>query len=234
MINFKNITKSFGSNRALSNVSLMIEKGESLALLGPNGAGKTTLVRLLLNFINPDSGSITISGRPVSDPDSRSSIGYLAESHRIPPFLTGYEYLKRHSKLIGLSKKEGIQEIERVLEVVSMKDDARKKTGSYSKGMVQRIGLGSALMGSPELLVLDEPVSGLDPIGIREFRVILEDLNQKGVTVIVNSHLLSETEKSCRSVGIINKGQLLVKDEIESIVGEDETLEDVFMKVIGR
>jgi len=232
MIIVDSVTKKFGTFAAVDNVSYTIQKGESFALLGPNGAGKTTIVRMLLDFIKPSSGSIKINGLPASVPDSRKHIGYIAEQHMIPPYLSGFEYLSRHASLIGLSGKDAEMEIDRVLEIVSMKGPERKKSATYSHGMKQRIGLGAALLGQPTLLILDEPISGLDPIGIREVRKILETLRDKGVTVILNSHLLSEVEKTCETAAIMYKGKILIKDSINAIMKDHETLEDVFFQYI--
>ena len=232
MISFNSVTKIFGTFTAVENISYTIEAGDHFALLGPNGAGKTTLVRMLLDFIKPTAGRITISGVPVSDPESRKHIGYLAEQHVIPPYLSGLGYLMRHASLIGLSGKNAAVEVDRVLEMVAMKGGEKKKSVTYSKGMKQRIGLAAAILGSPKLLILDEPTAGLDPIGIRQVRKILENLYDKGITVILNSHLLSEVEKTCKTAAIMYKGKILIRDSILSIVKDGETLEDVFIKYI--
>ena len=232
MIILDSVSKKFGAFTAVDNVSYTIQKGESFALLGPNGAGKTTIVRMLLDFIKPSSGSITISGQPASDPQSREHIGYIAEHHMIPPYLSGFEYLSRHASLIGLTGRDAKKEIDRVLEIVAMKGPERKKSKTYSRGMRQRIGLGAALLGQPALLILDEPITGLDPIGIRDVRKILENLHSRGVTVILNSHLLSEIEKTCKTAAIMYRGKILFKDSITTIVQDQETLEDVFVRYI--
>ena len=232
MISLNSVTKIFGTFTAVENISYTIEAGDHFALLGPNGAGKTTLVRMLLDFIKPTAGRITISGVPVSDPESRKYIGYLAEQHVIPPYLSGLGYLMRHASLIGLSGKNAAVEVDRVLEMVAMKGGEKKKSVTYSKGMKQRIGLAAAILGSPKLLILDEPTAGLDPIGIRQVRKILENLYDKGITVILNSHLLSEVEKTCKTAAIMYKGKILIRDSILSIVKDGETLEDVFIKYI--
>jgi ABC-2 type transport system ATP-binding protein len=232
MIRLDSVTKKFGTFAAVDNVSYAIQKGETFALLGPNGAGKTTIVRMLLDFIKPSSGIITIDGRTASDPQSRRHIGYIAERHTIPPYLSGLAYLSRHASLIGLSGKDAQKEVDSVLEMVSMKGLERKKSTTYSIGMKQRIGLGAALLGQPTLLILDEPITGLDPIGIRDVRKIIENLRARGVTVILSSHLLSEVEKTCDTAAILYKGKILVKDAITAIVKDHETLEDVFVRYI--
>jgi len=232
MIELNAVTKKFGTVTAVDNMTCHIEKGEYFALLGPNGAGKTTVVRMLLDFIKPTSGSILIDGTPVSNSEARKRVGYLAEHHRIPSHLSGLEYLRRHASLKGLTGKDARMEVDRLLDVVSMKGREKEKSDAYSKGMKQRIGLGAALLGQPKLLILDEPVTGLDPIGIRDVRKILERLRDNGVTVFLNSHLLSEVEKTCQTLAIMNNGKILVKDSIRSILDGDETLEDVFIKYL--
>jgi ABC-2 type transport system ATP-binding protein len=234
MIKLDSVTKNFGSFTAVDHVSYTIEKGESFALLGPNGAGKTTIVRMLLDFIKPSSGRITIADLPSSDPESRRHIGYVAEQLLIPPHLSGFEYLSRHAALIGVPGKEVKNQIYRVLDTVSMQGEERKKSAEYSKGMRQRMGLAAALLGDPTLLILDEPTSGLDPIGIRDVRKIIENLRDKGVTVILNSHMLSEAEKTCKTAAIMVKGKILVKDTVAAIVKDNETLEDVFFRTIEQ
>jgi ABC-2 type transport system ATP-binding protein len=233
MIALHSVTKKFDALTAVDNITYRIEKGEYFALLGPNGAGKTTVVRMLLGFIEPTSGSITIDAIPVSNPQARKGVGYLSEHHMIPAYLSGFEYLRRHASLIGFSGKNAQMEVERLLEVVSMKGREKEKSVAYSKGMRQRLGLAAALLGRPKLLILDEPVTGLDPIGIRDVRNILESLRHDHVTVFLNSHLLSEVEKTCRTAAIMNNGKILVKDSIQSIMGDDGTLEDVFIKYIS-
>jgi ABC-2 type transport system ATP-binding protein len=234
MIQLDAVTRKFGTFTAVDAVSYTIQKGESFALLGPNGAGKTTIVRMLLDFIKPSLGRIILNGLPASDPESRRHIGYVAEQHFIPPYLSGRDYLLRHAAFVGLSGTDAGTEIERVLEMVSMRGAERKTTAAYSRGMRQRIGLAAALLGQPQVLILDEPITGLDPIGIRDIRKILETLSGMGVTVILNSHLLSEVEKTCNTAAILYKGKILVKDRITAIVKDGETLEDVFFRYIAH
>ena len=234
MITLNSVVKKFNASTAVGNMTCRVEKGEYFALLGPNGAGKTTVVRMLLGFVPPTSGSIFIDSIPVSNPEARRGVGYLAEHHMIPPYLSGLEYLRRHASLVGFTGKNAQMEVNRLLEMVSMKGREKEKSAAYSKGMKQRIGLAAALLGKPKLLILDEPVTGLDPIGIRDVRNILENLREDGVTVFLNSHLLSEVEKTCRTVAIMNNGKILVKDSLQSIIEDGETLEDVFIKYIQK
>jgi ABC-2 type transport system ATP-binding protein len=232
MITLSSVTKTFGSYIAVNDVSFTVGQGEYLALLGPNGAGKTTIVRMLLGFSHPTKGVISICGRPAETAESRKTVGYLAENPRIPSGLSGREFLLRHAALIGLGRAETDKEIDRTLELVAMKGKEKKPASTYSRGMMQRFGLASAMLGNPNVLILDEPVSGLDPIGIRTIRRVLEQLKENNATLILNSHLLSEVEKTCDAVGIIHKGRMIAYGPIASIVKEGETLEDVFVRTI--
>jgi ABC-2 type transport system ATP-binding protein len=234
MITLTSVTKKFKNFTAVDDVTYSIDEGECFALLGPNGAGKTTIVRMLLGFTQPTSGTVTINGIPASDPESRRNSGYLAELLRIPPYLSGFEYLMRHAALRGFSRTQAVPAVETALETVSMKGFEKKKSATYSKGMKQRIGLAAAILGTPKLLILDEPVSGLDPIGIRDVRRILETMRAGGATIVLNSHLLSEVEKTCTTAGIMYGGKVLVKDSISAIVREGETLEDVFIRYVEK
>jgi ABC-2 type transport system ATP-binding protein len=234
MIVLDAVTKKFGALKAVDDVSYQISKGEFFALLGPNGAGKTTILRMLLGFIQPTSGSITIKGIRPSETRARTNIGYIAEQHMIPPYLSGFEYLLRHATLIGLTGKKAHREVERVVEVVSMSGREKEKSSGYSKGMKQRIGIAGALLGTPELLILDEPVSGLDPMGIRDIRNIIDTLRGHDITIVLNSHLLSEVEKTCDTAAIMHRGRIVAKDSIDAILAHGETLEDVFIKHVTK
>jgi ABC-2 type transport system ATP-binding protein len=232
MIELKNVTKRYEALTAVDDVSFSVKTGEYFALLGPNGAGKTTIVKMLLDFTQPTSGSVSLNGIGSSRAECRQSVGYLAENHHIPPALSGWQYLLRCAELLEMNRSEATDHCRRIVELIGMQGREHTKVGTYSKGMVQRFGLGAALMGEPKLLILDEPTSGLDPIGIREIRLLLESLKDRGMTVFLNSHLLSEVEKICDTAAIINRGKLLIKDAISAIVQEGETLEDVFIRLV--
>lgn len=232
MITIDSVTKKYGALTAVDSVSFEVRQGEYFALLGPNGAGKTTIVRMLLDFTAPTSGRVSIGGISSRDTAARAGVGYLAENHKIPPHLSGYSYLARCADYIGLSGAEAKAQIGKIIETVGMSGKERDLSRTYSKGMVQRIGLGACLLGRPKVLMLDEPTAGLDPIGIREIRMILENLRTEGMTILLNSHLLSEVEKVCDTAAIIKQGKLLVKDAISSIVREGENLEDVFVRYV--
>jgi ABC-2 type transport system ATP-binding protein len=232
VIELNNVTKRYGALAAVDDVSFFVKAGEYFALLGPNGAGKTTIVRMLLDFTRPTSGSLALNGRPSNDAECRRSVGYLAENHRMPPYLSGWQYLQRCAELLGMGTPEVMDQCRRIVGLIGMRGREHTKALTYSKGMTQRFGIGAALIGNPKLLILDEPTAGLDPIGIREVRLLLESLKSQGMTIFLNSHLLSEVEKVCDTVAIINHGKLLVKDAISTIVKEGDTLEDVFIKCV--
>lgn len=234
MIQLRSVKKRYRALTVLDNVSFEISAGDYFALLGPNGAGKTTLIRILLDFTRADSGEALIRGVSSRLPSARKGIGYLPENLNLPAYLSGREYLRRHARLSGLSGKEAEMAIDRVLETVGMKSRQKSRCGTYSKGMMQRMGLAASLIALPQILILDEPTNGLDPIGIREFRMILEGLRGQGITLFLNSHILSEVERICDSAAVMDKGSLLIKDEISNLLHEGETLEDVFIRLVNR
>jgi len=232
MIELHEVTKRYGSLTAVDRISFSVAKGEYFSLLGPNGAGKTTIVKMLLDFTRPTSGTLSVNGISSKDPACRTAVGYLAENPRIPPNLTGWQYLHRCAELLGMRRSEAAEQSGKIVELIGMKGREHTKASTYSRGMIQRFGLGAALTGNPKLLILDEPTSGLDPIGIREIRQLLESLKHQGMTILLNSHLLSEVEKICDTAAIINSGKLLLKDSISSIIQDGETLEDVFVRLV--
>ncbi|MGD0168858.1 MAG: ABC transporter ATP-binding protein [Smithella sp.] len=232
MIELNAATKRYGSLTAVDNVSFSVGAGEYFALLGPNGAGKTTIVKMLLDFTPLSSGSLSLNGFSSTNAASRVAVGYLSENHHIPPYLSGWQYLERCAELLDISPSDAPDQCRRVVGLIGMQGREHTKAETYSKGMIQRFGLGAALIGNPKLLILDEPTSGLDPIGIREIRLILESLKSQPMTIFLNSHLLSEVEKICDNAAIINQGKLLVKDAISSLVKDGDTLEDVFVRFV--
>lgn len=233
MIEFSSVTKRYGPVVAVDDLSCTVERGEFFALLGPNGAGKTTLVRILMGFSRAGRGSGRIGGVPSDTPAARRSLGYLAENHRIPPHLTGWQYVKRCASLRGLTGEAARRAVGEAVEKVGMAGEARRKARGYSKGMSQRIGLAAAIVGAPDVLVLDEPTSGLDPIGVRDVRELLRRQHERGATVFLNSHYLTEVERLCDTAAIINRGKIVVKDAIEKIATEGESLEEVFVRLVG-
>jgi ABC-2 type transport system ATP-binding protein len=232
MIELNSVTKRYDSLVAVDNVSFSIKPGEYFALLGPNGAGKTTIVKMLLDFTRPTTGSLSLKGLTSINAACRTAVGYLSENLHIPPYLSGWQYLQRCAELLDISRSDAMDQCRRIVELIGMQGREYTKVKTYSKGMIQRFGLGAALIGNPKLLILDEPTAGLDPIGIREIRQLLESLKNQGMTIFLNSHLLSEVEKICDAVAIMNRGKLIIKDAISTIVKDGDTLEDVFVRLV--
>jgi ABC-2 type transport system ATP-binding protein len=232
MIELNGVTKRYSSLVAVDNVTFSVKAGEYFALLGPNGAGKTTIIRMLLDFTQPTSGSLSLNQLPSTDAACRRAVGYVAENHRIPPYLSGWQHLQRCAELLDIDRSDALEQCRRIVEIIGMEGREHARTNTYSKGMMQRFALGAALMGHPKVLILDEPASGLDPIGMREMRLLLESLKHEGMTIFLSSHLLSEVEKICDTVAIINRGSLLVKDAITAILKDGETLEDLFVRLV--
>ncbi len=201
--------KDYSKVRALSGINFHVEKGEIFGFLGPNGAGKTTFVKILLGLVFPTAGDVSVFNLPIGGRNVRKRIGYLPENMRLHGFLKGYEFLDLAGKLYGLPKLERKTEIDKYLEIFGLTADAGRPLREYSKGMLQRIGIAQALIHNPELLLLDEPTSGLDPIGTKEVRDIILKEKKKGKTIFINSHLLSEIERTCDRVAILNKGKLI-------------------------
>jgi ABC-2 type transport system ATP-binding protein len=203
---------------AVSNLTLRVPTGVKYGLLGPNGAGKTTFVKMLLSAVIPTSGSAKIFGRDAHEPESRRAVGYLPENHRFPTYLTGSGLLDFYAALSGLEQGRRRKRSAELLELVGLTDWGDVRIKKYSKGMLQRLGLAQALMHKPKLLVLDEPTDGVDPVGRRDIREILNNLTRTGVTVFINSHLLTEVESFCEYVAILNKGHLALEGKISSLV----------------
>lgn len=209
----KNLSKRFGNKKAVDNVSIEIRKGDIYGFIGKNGAGKTTLMKLVLGVASPTDGSIELfGGQPLSK--ARRRIGALLEYPCLYKSCTAYENLKRFSLLTGNSKAE----INDILKLVGLDNTGKKKVGKFSLGMKQRLGIAIALLGDPEFLILDEPVNGLDPAGIKEIRDVLLRLNkEKGITILISSHLLEELSKLVTRYGIINNGRLVEQISAEQL-----------------
>ncbi|MBK7643138.1 MAG: ABC transporter ATP-binding protein [Planctomycetes bacterium] len=194
---------------ALDGVSLEVGRGSVFGLLGPNGAGKTTMVKIFLGLVHRTHGEVEILGQSCEDASVRRRIGYLPEAHRLPGYLTGRQMLRLFAQMSGCAKSEIDDRIEKQLELVGMRDAAGRKISEYSKGMQQRIGLAQALIHEPELVFLDEPTDGVDPVGRMAIREIVLRLKNKGVTLFLNSHLLMEVEMICDRVVILSRGKIL-------------------------
>ncbi len=220
-IETENLTKVFRSRwprrelTAVDNISIRVPVGSTYGLLGPNGAGKTTFVKMLLSAAHPTAGRAMVFDRDSREPAARAPIGYLPENHRFPTYLTGWDMLDFYGALSGMGAAERKRRIPDLLTQVGLDERAHQlRLGKYSKGMLQRVGLAQALMHAPKLLVLDEPSDGVDPVGRRQIRDVLHALEQKGVTIFLNSHLLAEVELFCREVAIIQKGKLALSGTV--------------------
>ena len=207
------LAKSYGKITALAGLTMSIPAGDVFGFLGPNGAGKTTAVKLLLGLARPTSGEGWVLGAPLSDRAehrlARRGVGYLPELFRYQHWLSAREVLRVHCELIGLDRAGWDAEIKDALGIVGLADRADDRVGGYSKGMQQRLGLGVALLGRPALVLLDEPTSALDPVGRHDVREVIRALKERGTTVFLNSHLLTEVEQVCDRVAIVDKGRVI-------------------------
>ena len=210
--------------RALEDVSVQVGRGSVFGLVGPNGAGKTTLIKILLGLVRGFQGSASLFGERVGSVASRQRIGYLPEAHRLPTYLTGRQVLQLFGQMCGRSTAYLSQRIPAMLELVDMTKDADRKLREYSKGMQQRIALAHALIHEPELIFLDEPTDGVDPIGRAAIRQAVRDLKQKGMTIFINSHLLMEVEMIADRIVIMHKGRILKEATTEELTSNTETV----------
>jgi ABC-2 type transport system ATP-binding protein len=208
---------------ALKGVSFQVERGTIFGLLGPNGAGKTTLIKVLLGIVRKTGGTAALLGQPAGDRRGRRSVGYLPENHRIPRHHTANSALEYYGSLSGMSGAEIRRRRPELLELVGLGSWGRSSVKKFSKGMLQRLGLAQALMHNPELLILDEPTDGVDPVGRSEMRGTLQSLKSYGKTIFINSHLLQEIELICDRVAILVKGEVRREGLVEEITRRHET-----------
>jgi ABC-2 type transport system ATP-binding protein len=202
---------------ALRGVSLDIPKGEIFGLLGPNGAGKTTLVKILLGLVHPSGGTAHLFGTPAHSPKARQRIGFLPENHQFPGFLTAEQTLHVYGRLADVPQARRAERIDALLRRVDLYKRRDTKVNTFSKGMLQRLGLAQALLNDPNLIFLDEPTSGVDPVGRRTLRDLVLELRDEGATIFLNSHLLSEVEKVCTGIAILRNGELVREGTIEEL-----------------
>ncbi|MBK7217964.1 MAG: ABC transporter ATP-binding protein [Candidatus Promineofilum sp.] len=225
VIDTHSLRKEFGPKVAVADLTLDVRAGEVFGFLGPNGAGKTTSIKMLLSLTKPTAGRATLLGRPLGDLAARAKIGYLPEHFRFHEWLRADEFLNLHGELYGMDRAARGAAVPRLLKLVGLEDRAATKLGAFSKGMLQRIGLAQALLNDPALVFLDEPTSGLDPIGRRVVRDIITDLRQRGMAVFLNSHFLSEVEKTCDRVAFIRGGRVLQTSSLKEF--EEEAMQVV-------
>jgi len=234
-IKARGLSKSYGGKQALWPLDLTIHTGEIFGLLGHNGAGKTTTVNLLTTLLQPSAGVLEVAGFEGSSDAARlrNSIGYLPENVQFYDNLTTMENLEFFARLSGLSKPEA--RIREVLGYLNFSGHEHERVGSFSKGMRQRVGIAQAILHKPQVLFLDEPTSGLDPIGVRELRDVIVALNQDlGMTIFMNTHLLSEVSKTCTSIGVLRQGRLVYHDSLDATLlafPSDESLEEIYLQI---
>jgi ABC-2 type transport system ATP-binding protein len=218
VVELRGIGKAYGRRTALEALDLRVQPGEVVGLLGPNGAGKTTAVKVLLGLVRPTSGEGRLFDQPLGDPEARRRVGYLPEMFRNPPWLTAREVLGYHAELLGLPAAQRKAAVEAALANADLADRADDLVGRYSKGMQQRVGLAVALLGGPAFVVLDEPATGLDPIGREELRGAIRGLRESGTSVLLNSHQLSEVEQVCDRVTILHQGRVLADGRMDELL----------------
>ncbi len=216
-----NLTKRYGSLTAVNKLNLKVERGTIHGFLGPNGAGKSTTIKILVGLLKATEGSAKVLGQEVrvDDANQRLHVGYMPELPKFPKHLKGAELLDIYGRMYGMNQQDRQTQISKLVELVGLKGRENDLIGKYSKGMQQRIGIAQALLNNPELVVLDEPSIGLDPVGMVEVRELVKAISKEGMTVLVSSHLLFEVEQICTHVTIINRGEALASDTLEKVSG---------------
>jgi ABC-2 type transport system ATP-binding protein len=223
-LHLQDVTKTYGPVVALAGLTMTVRRGEVFGLLGPNGAGKTTAVKILLGLTRPSAGEAWTLGLPAGAIEARRRIGYLPELFRYQAWLTAEEVLAYHCELSRLHRRGWDDEIGRALGLVGLDARRRDRAGTFSKGMQQRLGLAVAMLGAPELIVLDEPTSALDPVGRHDVRELIATLRAHGATVLLNSHLLSEVERICDRVAIVDRGRVVASDTLAALTATRPSL----------
>ena len=221
-ISLSGVSKRYGDTLAVDDVSLSVAHGEVFGFLGPNGAGKSTIVKMVLGLTYPTAGEIEVLGQPVGSLAARAEVGYLPETFRFHDWLTASELLHFHARLARVASDVRAERVRDLLELVGLKDREGDRLSTFSKGMMQRAGLAQALVGEPRLVILDEPTSALDPIGRRDVRDRIRELGERGVTVFLNSHLLSEVEQVCDRVAIIDHGSIVAEGNLDELLSAQE------------
>jgi ABC-2 type transport system ATP-binding protein len=226
VIVLEGVTKSFSvgffkkePKPALRGISFRVRQGSSFGFLGPNGAGKTTTIKILVGLIAPSGGKVSIFGSPPKDLSARRRFGYLPENPSLPDGLSGGEVLRLMCALSGVPSAKRSDEIHRVLKLVDLVQAERVVVRKYSKGMVQRLGIAQALLGDPDLVILDEPMSGLDPVGRREMKDLFLDLGRRGKTLLFSTHIISDAEEVCDDLAIIVSGDVVKSGSVSELIG---------------
>ena len=232
-VDIDSVSRSFGSVKAVDGLSLVLEPGEIVGFLGTNGAGKTTTIKMTLGLLAPTSGTVKVLGGDPSDPRVRAHIGYMPEVATYYPYLDARELLSFYGGICGLDAKTVRRRTDELLDAVGLADAAKRPLKTYSKGMLQRAGIAQALLNDPDLLVLDEPFTGLDPLARIHFRELLLDLKRRGKTVFFSSHELGETELLCDRVAIMKKGHCVYRGPVKDLAGDGAAnLERLFLRTL--
>ncbi len=221
VLELQHISKAYGKIQALKDLSFNVPEGSVFGVLGPNGSGKTTLLSIILDVLKADTGNFLWFGKPGS-PDMRKQIGSLLETPNFYHYLSAVNNLRVTQSISG---RGNAADIDDVLRKVNLLDRKNSRFSTYSLGMKQRLAIGAALLGSPKILVLDEPTNGLDPVGIAEIRELIRELNKRGFTIIMASHLLDEVEKICTHVAILKKGELITEGSVEDVLADEDIIE---------
>jgi len=233
VITIDHVSKSYGSCQAVSDLTISLNSGEILGFLGANGAGKTTTIKMLLGFFAPDSGQIAVYGQNPSDAATRQRVGYMPETAYYYPYLNIHELLSFYGGLCGMSADLIRQRSEELIAKTGLEHAGKRLLKTYSKGMLQRAGIAQALLHDPDLLILDEPFTGLDPLARIQLRDLILDLKTKGKTILFSSHELSEAELMCDRVAIMKAGRLVLDKPVKEVVCDHNTnLERIFLNVL--
>ena len=217
-IDLRDVAKTYKRKvRALRGIRMEVGRGEIFGLLGPNGAGKTTLVKIMMTVVRPTRAEGTVLGRPMGHKPTLAKVGYLPENHSFPSYFTGRQALEYYAAMAKVNRTTRKRRAAELLKMVGMSGWADARVGTYSKGMQQRVGLAQALVNDPQLIVLDEPTDGLDPVGRREVREVLQRLRDQGKTIFINSHLLGEVERVCDRVAILVEGKVVRQGTVEDL-----------------
>lgn len=236
VIELKNVRKVFRdfwlrpNVLAVDDFSFTVHRGEVVGLLGPNGSGKSTTIKMILGLLDPSAGTISLFGHSPRSIEARRRLGYLPELSYLHPFLTARETLSYYAGLCGLSHRETLTRTHELLQMVGLADVANRPVSGFSKGMARRIALASALIGRPELLIMDEPTSGLDPISTKEVKTLIKALSDRGMTILMTSHLLADAEDVCDHITILNHGKVAAEGRVDEL---GSSLEEFFLAKVG-
>ena len=235
VVEIRGVSRRFGDVMAVDNLTLSLGAGEIMGFLGANGAGKTTTIKMLLGLIRPSSGTVSVLGGDPSDAKVRAKIGYMPEIAYYYPYLNARELLAFYGGLCGMDDKAIRARTDELLETVGLSDAAKRPLKTYSKGMLQRAGIAQALLHDPDLLVLDEPFTGLDPLARIHFRELMHRLREQGKSIFFSSHELGETELLCDKVAIMKAGRAVYQGPVRQLAGDGEkNLERLFLEVLSK